>query len=192
MHIPRRVSSHQVLVRGSARPHRLQSTDVFAAGVQAPALVHPGLVRVRKGHIRRRPSSGRGRDRLRVRSVDHAAARKSLPNALLRSLSRRRVSSVVRRVLSLVNSSSTNLDASVYRFMSRTMLISIVSRKALRLSGESRAKHSNGQLITHISADASFFDWAALLFLYVFFAGHVTAARAGLISPVFYPASRLQ
>jgi hypothetical protein len=51
----------------------------------------------------------------------------------------------------------------VSRFMARTMLISIVSRKSLRLSGESRAKHSNGQLITHISADASFFDWAALL-----------------------------
>ena len=48
-------------------------------------------------------------------------------------------------------------------FMVRTTLISVISRKSLRLSGESRMKHSNGQLVTHISADASFFDWAALL-----------------------------
>lgn len=38
------------------------------------------------------------------------------------------------------------------RFMARTMLISIVSRKSLRLSGEGRVKHTNGQLVTHISA----------------------------------------
>ena len=39
-----------------------------------------------------------------------------------------------------------------YRFMVRTILISAISRKSLRLSGESRTKHSNGQLVTHISA----------------------------------------
>lgn len=47
--------------------------------------------------------------------------------------------------------------------MLRASLIAIVSRKALRLSGKSRAKHTNGQLITHISSDASFMDYSALL-----------------------------
>jgi ATP-binding cassette subfamily C (CFTR/MRP) protein 1 len=33
----------------------------------------------------------------------------------------------------------------------------------LSFSVRSRAKHPNGQLVTHISADASFMDWCALL-----------------------------
>lgn len=48
-------------------------------------------------------------------------------------------------------------------FMLRGSLIAAVSRKSLRLSGESRVVHPNGQLITHISSDASFLDWSALL-----------------------------
>lgn len=67
--------------------------------------------------------------------------------------------------------------------MLRSSLIANISRKSLRLSGESRAKHPNGQLVTNIrcafldysfrrtradpfvfrSADASFLDWCALL-----------------------------
>ncbi|CDZ96790.1 Multidrug resistance-associated protein/mitoxantrone resistance protein, ABC superfamily [Phaffia rhodozyma] len=48
-------------------------------------------------------------------------------------------------------------------FMLRAALISVISKKSIRLSGEARIIHTNGKLTTHISADASFMDYAALL-----------------------------
>ncbi|CDZ97481.1 Multidrug resistance-associated protein/mitoxantrone resistance protein, ABC superfamily [Phaffia rhodozyma] len=48
-------------------------------------------------------------------------------------------------------------------FMLRAAVISVVSRKSVRLSGEARMVHTNGKLVTHISSDASFMDYAALL-----------------------------
>jgi ATP-binding cassette subfamily C (CFTR/MRP) protein 1 len=48
-------------------------------------------------------------------------------------------------------------------FLMRTACISLISRKALRLSGAARVKHPNGHLITLVSSDASFLDWSAFL-----------------------------
>ncbi|KAM0755919.1 ATP-dependent bile acid permease [Meredithblackwellia eburnea MCA 4105] len=45
----------------------------------------------------------------------------------------------------------------------RTSLISLISRKSLRLSGAARVKHPNGHLITLVSSDASFMEWSAFL-----------------------------
>lgn len=44
----------------------------------------------------------------------------------------------------------------------RSSVIALISRKSLRLSGASRIKHPNGQLVTLVSSDASFLDWSAV------------------------------
>ncbi|CDZ97117.1 Multidrug resistance-associated protein/mitoxantrone resistance protein, ABC superfamily [Phaffia rhodozyma] len=48
-------------------------------------------------------------------------------------------------------------------FMMRGSLIGVISRKSLRLSGQARNQHPNGNLITYISTDASFMDYVAVL-----------------------------
>ncbi|KAG8979667.1 hypothetical protein FRB94_011257 [Tulasnella sp. JGI-2019a] len=48
-------------------------------------------------------------------------------------------------------------------YLMRSALTGAISRKALRLSGAARVKHGNGHLITLVSSDCSFMDWAAFL-----------------------------
>ncbi|CED82131.1 multidrug resistance-associated abc transporter [Phaffia rhodozyma] len=51
----------------------------------------------------------------------------------------------------------------VLGLQARSSLIANISRKSLRLSGASRAKHSNGHLITLVASDTSFMEWASFL-----------------------------
>ncbi|KAG8869673.1 hypothetical protein FRB97_000807 [Tulasnella sp. 331] len=48
-------------------------------------------------------------------------------------------------------------------YLMRSALTGAISRKSLRLSGAARVKHGNGHLITLVSSDCSFMDWAAFL-----------------------------
>jgi ATP-binding cassette, subfamily C (CFTR/MRP), member 1 len=48
-------------------------------------------------------------------------------------------------------------------YLMRSALTASIARKSLRLSGAGRVKHPNGSLVSYISTDVSFMDWAAFL-----------------------------
>lgn len=67
---------------------------------------------------------------------------------------------VMQMAASVLNYQAQQRGATI-GFSTRAALIDLISRKSMRLSGKARVEYPNGRLVTMVSADCSFLDFAA-------------------------------